>query len=274
MVNHYYTRNASLDNTTVNVSKPLSDFITGGGFITLTNASGLIKPKQGTKNNFGFNVKYNKSGTNLLGNINTIVRGEDGKVYQVKGNVMTSLSVNSKNKTAVFNGKASIQDITNPLAPIPVDGNATLQVNMTDMGEPGTSDKIAITVWNKDGGLWFASSWDGVKTVEKTLAGGNLIIRGASTARMDNTIDAEPSAEVVVYPNPVLDKVSIDLKGMPAIEAKTILTDAVGKSVLQNAHKVVGESLLELDMSGLRSGLYIIQLRTKATYQLLKVIKQ
>jgi hypothetical protein len=91
---------------------------------------------------------------------------------------------------------------------------------------------------------------------------------------MDNTIDAEPSAEVVVYPNPVLDNVSIDLKGMPAIEAKTILTDAVGKSVLQNAHKVVGESLLELDMSGLRSGLYIIQLRTKATYQIVKVIKQ
>jgi hypothetical protein len=32
----------------------------------------------GTKNNFGFNVKYNKSNTNLQGNINTIVREHAG----------------------------------------------------------------------------------------------------------------------------------------------------------------------------------------------------
>ncbi len=47
--------------------------------------------------------------------------------------------------TATFKGKANIQDITNPVAPISVDGNATLQVQMTDKGEPGRDDTIAIT---------------------------------------------------------------------------------------------------------------------------------
>lgn len=70
---------------------------------------------------------------------------------------MTSLSVNTTAGKATFNGKASIQDITDPLNSISVDGNAALQVTMTDMGEPGNKDTIGITVWNKAGGLWFSS---------------------------------------------------------------------------------------------------------------------
>jgi hypothetical protein len=93
----------------------------------------------------------------------------------------------------------------------------------------------------------------------------------ASTARL--AAEEEGQVEISLYPNPVLDKVTIDLKGISAIGAKTMLTDAVGKSVLVNAHKIVGESLLELDMSGLRSGLYIIQLRTEAASKVIKVIK-
>jgi len=48
---------------------------------------------------------------------------------------------------------------------------------MTDKGEPGSGDSIAVTVWNKSGGLWFSSNWDGTKTVEQTLGGGNVQVR-------------------------------------------------------------------------------------------------
>ena len=64
----------------------------------------------------------------------------------------------------------------NPLLPVSIDGNATLQVTMTDAGEPGSSDAVAITVWNKSGGIWFSSKWDGTKTVEQLLGGGNLVV--------------------------------------------------------------------------------------------------
>ena len=57
-----------------------------------------------------------------------------------------------------------------------MDGNAALQVVMTDKGEPGRSDTIAITVWNKSGGLWFSSNWNGTKTLEQMLGGGNLVV--------------------------------------------------------------------------------------------------
>jgi len=178
IVNNYYTRNSSADNTVVTVAQPGNNFITGGGYLVLTSSGGQKAGDSGKKNNFGFNVKYNKTGTNLQGNINTIIRRTepDGvHVYQIKGNSMTSLSVDATTGKATFNGKASIQDITNPLVPLSVDGNATLQVTMTDAGEPGSSDKIAITVWNKAGGLWFASNWSGTGTVEQLLGGGNLI---------------------------------------------------------------------------------------------------
>jgi hypothetical protein len=44
----------------------------------------------GPKMNFGINVKHNKSGKSLQGSINIIVRN-GGRVYQIKGNAMTSL---------------------------------------------------------------------------------------------------------------------------------------------------------------------------------------
>jgi hypothetical protein len=185
VVNGYYTRNSAEDNVVVTVSKPLaSDFITGGGYLVLTNSAGEKAGAPGSKANFGFNVKFNPSGKNLQGNINIIVRN-GGRVYQIKGNAMTSLAVQptpcteataTAPCTATFNGKANIQDITDPNNPVSVDGNATLQVTMTDKGEPGSSDSIGITVWNKNGGLWFASKWDGAKTIEQILGGGNLVV--------------------------------------------------------------------------------------------------
>jgi hypothetical protein len=108
---------------------------------------------------------------------------------------MTSLSVNASvatAKTAVFNGKANLQDITNPLAPVSLGGNLTLQVTMTDRGEPGRNDQIGITVFNNAGGILYSSDWNGVRTGELILAGGNLVVNsGTQTfggAQMSNEI--------------------------------------------------------------------------------------
>ena len=191
IVNGYYVNNSAGDTSVITVSKSIgTGFITGGGYLVLTNSAGIKAGDVGSKNNFGFNVKYNRSGTSLQGNINTIVRRiENGvlRVYQIKGNAMSSLSVNptagcpnataTNPCTAVFTGKANIQDITNPLAPVSVDGNGSLKVTMTDKGEPGVADSIGITLLNRDGGVWFTSNWNGTNTVEQLLKGGNLVVR-------------------------------------------------------------------------------------------------
>ena len=196
VVGGYYGRNASTENTVVTISQVGAGMITGGGYLVMQNSAGTIAGDPGTKNNFGFNVKYNKSGTNLQGNLNTIVRRResDGNqhVYQIKGNSMTSLAVyqlvnnawvagctgatSTSPCKAQFNGKANIQDITNPVAPFSVSGNNALQFNMTDYGSPGSSDTIGITLWNGSGGIWFSTNWVGSPpaTAEQVLGGGNL----------------------------------------------------------------------------------------------------
>ncbi|TMG00287.1 MAG: tandem-95 repeat protein, partial [Chloroflexi bacterium] len=203
-VDGYYTRAAQIDDSMVTVSKPLaSQFITGGGYLRLTSATaGINSGDVGSKNNFGFNVKYNSKGTNLQGRINTIIR-RNGHLYQVKGNNLQTLGVLYCNAgtgctatpqngctynassicwiKATFKGGANIQDVTNPANPISLDGGATLQMDMTDYGEPGSNgpagpDSMAITVINKAGNLWYSSNWNGTKTVEQLLDGGNLVV--------------------------------------------------------------------------------------------------
>jgi hypothetical protein len=185
IVDGYYTRNTSTDDTVVTVSKSVNNFITGGGHLNITNSAGICPAAEGSKTNFGFNVKYNKSLTNLQGNMNIIIRSAESctpgysgeRVYQIKANAMNNLSVNSKNGTATFTAKANIKDVTDPLNPITVGGNGTLRVTIQDNGEPGRNDTIGITFLNKDGGLWFSSNWNGTKTVEQPLGGGNLQVR-------------------------------------------------------------------------------------------------
>src|SRR6185503_15961028 len=74
---------------------------------------GQYKSDDGSKTNFGFNVKYNKTGNNLQGNVNIIFRS-GGIAYQVKGIVggsNGSLSTNvsdPNNKRAVLVTKANV----------------------------------------------------------------------------------------------------------------------------------------------------------------------
>ena len=183
IVNNYYTRNSSAENSILTVSKPIgTNFITGGGYLVNAFSNGQYAGLTGVKTNFGFNVKYNNSGKSLQGRVNVIVRGNDGRIYQIKGNVMRTLSVrtvtnNPLVKAAVYTGKANMTDITDPLNPVALGGNNTFQMELTDKGEPGSTDTLGITVWNDAGGLLFSSRWDGTRTIEQLLGGGNLAVR-------------------------------------------------------------------------------------------------
>jgi hypothetical protein len=182
-----YVRNSSSDvPTVITVSLPLTTgFITGGGYLVASSSCGTYAATTGTKENFGFNVKFNKSGTNLQGSLNTIVQS-GGKDYQIKSNSISSLSINgSAQNQATFVAKANLTDITNPNNTISIGGGYTLNVTMTDNGDPGhwtTPDTIGITLWNGST-LLFSSNWNGTNTVEQALDNGtgkgNVVVHHA-----------------------------------------------------------------------------------------------
>jgi hypothetical protein len=285
VVDGWYSRDAAEDNTVVTISKPLDDFITGGGYIILDNPAGERAGDKGTRSNFGFNVKYNKSGKNLQGNINTLVRRTepDGilHTYQVKGNVMTSLSVQPTAGTgsvAQFFGKASIQDITNPTATIAVDGNATLQVTMTDKGDPGSSDQIGIAVYNKSGGLWLSTNWNGVKTTEKLLAGGNLVIRGSAvSARLaaPEVVEQPMKLTAEASPNPTsgLLKVSVTGAGQqPTVKLRIYdLTQRVAGEWTLDMENGQGEKTI--DIRNTTSGIYLLSVEGDRGRAVKRIVK-
>lgn len=184
VVSAYYTRSYSGDNVTISVAPSTTGFITGGGYLVNATSAGQVGGTTGARTNLGFNVKYNKSKTNLQGQVNIIVRRleSDGwHTYQVKSTSITTLQstiTSPTTGTATFTSKANITDITNPLAPTLVcgSGNCSLTMTLADKGEPGVNDRVGITVYNGSA-LAFSSAWTGVKTVEQTIAGGNLQVR-------------------------------------------------------------------------------------------------
>jgi len=184
IVNSFYTDNSSTENATIDVADPISSyFITGGGYLDESTSAGVYAATPGTKSNFGFNVKFNKGGTNLQGNVNIIIR-QGAHVYQIKSNSLTSLGESpspcaqatpTSTCTANFVSKANLQDITNPNSPVSMGGNMTLQMSMTDFGSQ-TKDTIAFTLYDSSNSLLFSSNWNGTKTAEQTLGGGNLSV--------------------------------------------------------------------------------------------------
>jgi|GEM_PF-2841609 len=231
----YYT-NAAGDcfaATDVTVSKPLGEFITGGGYLVLENPAGIKSGEIGTKNSFGFNVRFNKKMTGLKGNINTTIRrDEDGKrkVYKAKGTAFTSLAVNGND--AVFTGKAVIHDITDPHNPLDEEGNAIMQMSMTDNGE-GMYDLLGITLWNKRGGLWHSSNWNGIKTVDQLLDAGNLVIHKSNlkSAESFNIVVGNQLSYLKVYPNPFDDKVTFEFAAPVSDQARIDVYDITGRMV-------------------------------------------
>ncbi|MEN8223977.1 MAG: M6 family metalloprotease domain-containing protein [Bacteroidota bacterium] len=260
VVDGYYTRNSSEDDVIVTVAKPLPNFVTGGGYITLVNPAGMVAGDVGSKNNFGFNVRFNKNGTNLRGKVNTIIRKTelDGiHTYQIKGNKINSLAVlpDLLGGEATINCKASIEDITDPLYPVSLEGNASMQINMDDNGEPGSNDLIAITIWDKWGGLWYASNWTGTITIQQFLDGGNLNVHSDGSFKsfaLDDD-DANPGNELLIAPNPNKGEFTLMFEAELLPESRVMVVDMRGLVIDEF---LLNTNELNVDMKGSAKGIY------------------
>jgi hypothetical protein len=180
-VNGYYTGSGT---GVVEVAQPNGSFITGGGYRTIDNSAGTYAADTGSKLNLGFNVSY-KNGKPQKGHLNAVFRRGDD-TYQIKSTALDSLGIAFKRSTggscsgppsptcwglADFRAKANLTNLSTGSGL----GGLTLQVTFTDKGEPGVNDTIGLTLWN-GAKLVFSSEWNGAKTVERALDGGNTVV--------------------------------------------------------------------------------------------------
>jgi len=140
-----YYQAPSADTAALVVYDPSAGFTVGGGWVM----------DGGAKGNFGFVVKYLKSGT-IQGQALYVYRSGD-VVTRVKSNAMRWLVISGN--TAVFRGKATVNGV----------GNHTFEITVVDNGQPGSSDTFAIKIWRPDGTLLH-------EVPPTTLGGGNVIV--------------------------------------------------------------------------------------------------
>jgi hypothetical protein len=182
-VNNYYVGTTQ---AVVEVAQPDGNFITGGGYLTMTNSAGTYAATTGSRMNYGFNVKYNKgSKPQPQGHVNVIFR-VGTSVYQIKSTSIDVFSLGFAQACtgppsstcwgiSTFESKANLSNVTNPASPTSLGGGFKLVVTLTDKGEPGSSDSFSIQL-SSNSQLLFSSNWTGTKTVEKLISGGNLVV--------------------------------------------------------------------------------------------------
>jgi hypothetical protein len=275
----------------VTVSKTLNDFISGGGNLLVgsgpaNTSSGVYKSNDNSKTNFGFNIKYSRTGNNLQGNVNIIIRS-GAVVYQVKGTVggangTLSTNVSSPtNKKAVLTAKATV---TNAETGAIVAENATVELRMSDKAEPGAKiDTYAIILKASNGSLLYSSNWVSNTTAEVAINGGNIQV--SSTSSFGTTATARTSAELTAseslapvqltaYPNPFYDKFTVSFGKEVSEQAVITVTDMKGSVVYQKnlaANSRISE--VQVDLTHFHSGTYIVQTVIGTQRVVTKVIK-
>jgi hypothetical protein len=196
VVTGYYQDTTDGDLGVVEVAQPNGTFITGGGYLVSTTSGKYGSSPATSRTNYGFNVKYNKSGTNPQGHVNIIFR-TGGRVYQIQSNSTNTFGTSLQTPppasstcagppnlttcwgVANFNANANITDVTNPSAPVsvptPSGHAATLQLALTDKGDPGSADTVVISLWDGSTLLWSTNA-NGASTAQQTITGGNLVV--------------------------------------------------------------------------------------------------
>ncbi|HEX3386260.1 MAG TPA: T9SS type A sorting domain-containing protein, partial [Mucilaginibacter sp.] len=285
--------------TEVTVSTRTSDFVTGGGFVVLSAGSGTYKGDPGSKNNFGFNVKWNKSLTNLQGGgFNSIVRSGN-LLYQIKAPKIATLTVvpatSTKPATAGFTSGNCTLTVMNAQtnAIISTVGNLNLTVQMTDNCDPGpgvsaSGDLIGITLTDSKGNLLYSNNWVSGATVQQALGGGNLQVHGdagspgapacgggktiMAEAPVDTYIkDQGPLLTVKVYPNPSTSNFNLQMDGGSKDKLEITVTDILGH-VVETRTSSSGASVTL--GNNLKVGMYLVQIKQGQIFRFYRIFKQ
>jgi hypothetical protein len=160
---------------TVVVSKPAAtNEITGGGKVAGAAKAGTYAVSSAAVPAcYSVGVRFNKSATNLQGQVLLTIPQADGSVVYVKSNSLSSLAVTRANAgdSAILYAKASVYRVAGE-ATTSLDGNVTIRVDGVE-GAPGAMGFTVLS--SKDSTLFYSNRWmlDGKtwKTVPEAVTG-------------------------------------------------------------------------------------------------------
>ena len=159
---------------TVVVMQPAATYQTiGGGMFQALGARAGIYAGSNVEPSFSVGMTYNKSLTNLKGQISLTIYQADGIVY-VKSNSISSMAItgSGNSQSATIYTKSSMYEVLNNGTTVAIDGNVTLRMDIVE-GSPAA--QVGFTVLSsKDSSLYYSNNWllTGSPPVWKTVVEG------------------------------------------------------------------------------------------------------
>jgi hypothetical protein len=155
---------------------------------------------------------------------------------------------------------------------------------MTDEGDPGSNDMIGIVVYNKSGGVWFSSNWNGVSTVQQTLGGGNLVVHGSaygSSTTTARTTETTTQAAAATVPAP--DHFAVKVLGNPAVMYFNVLVESSKNDEFEmKIYDIMGRHIQTVRGTpgtpiqigeAFMKGHYILEVKQGNNYQTVTIVK-
>jgi len=99
---------------------------------------------------------------------------------------------------------------------------------------------------------------DGTATLKK--ANFELTINPVDDGEQPTGLIEDLSSSGQLYPNPVYDKLRIDISSLDGEDIKLVIINTQGRTVSEDAFATAGSDLIEIDMSRFNPGLYILRL--------------
>jgi hypothetical protein len=233
----------------------LSLFVTGGGWINSPPGAYIADPTLEGKANFGFVSKYKKGSTIPTGKTEFQFKTADLNFNSTHFDWLLIAGSQAK-----FKGVGQINGM----------GHYGFLVTAVDGQVPGGGDvdKFRIKIWDKslqDEPIIYDNQPDDADEDPKSILGGGSITihdgkdKSARVGDEFESLETLSENEILIYPNPVRDIVSIELPSIIEYENLEFhLYDIVGTRISIENRVVFNNNTVEINLADKPSGMYIL----------------
>jgi hypothetical protein len=192
--------------------------------------------------------------------------------------------------------KAEIKFITAPSTPGSISGSSSVCKSQTKSYSVGSVSNATSYLWTVTGGATIisgqgttainvnfntATTTSAVISVQAVNACGSSGIKTKSVSvnlscklAADQSIVESEEGAVLIFPNPVIDKLNIYTGTMKVSPQDISIFDAIGKEYPVVIQTVTMNEGVELDVSGLAKGMYFIRINNSEMENIFSIIKQ
>lgn len=180
-----------------------------------------------------------------------------------------TLSGNSGSYAAGYSFRTISEGMNNVRIEYSTTGSATLDVEFdgTVVGTYNLSNTGGNTAFTSSAN--FSCAADRLYSIRVVVTSGSVVIHNVvvesgsgSGSRISQESGELPSKEISIYPNPAIDKLSINIPYASEGSADIVVTDLLGRPVLSKLQAFEeGKTSVELNTSALQAGVYLITIR-------------